>query len=309
MLWLLCALGFAGHLALSVSAAWGAALAARGAVVGIGYGERCLWASLFLVLVGTLLCLLWSFAPWGRKRPAGLLSLERDRLPQFWETLERAALFGPFPQPSRVVLVEEADAFASYDGGLPGVLAEERKLSVGLPLLYGLSLEELELVLRHELAHFRDKAGMKACSVSFELEGALNRSTHGLSQVIRKRIVDTQNVTASRVAGLCFLALCSLPLRLVFDLLVPSIAKARRELYLVMESRADAAAASAVGSEEELSSARNRVERLAKLVGSTEAQGASLLRECRRASKATGRSKATGCDWEEIDSLFQFTGN
>jgi len=276
--------------------------------------ELTLHVAAVIIFVGSFVNLLWGVTPFGRKRQSSLGDLPKGSLPEIWEILGRLGGKHAILIPNRVVLVKEANACASLHRGLVGVLSNDRKLSLGLPLLYTLNLDEIELVLSHELAHFRDRFGMRLCAISFELEGALNRTTHGFSLIIRRRIVDTQKVTALRVLGLCYLAVCTFPLRLVFDWLAPAIGRGRDRLYQIMELRADRFE----GSEE---SANQPLQRLRQLVGRidelwegslpkvSQKNHSSLSSTCKGIAKKVGRMQNEGVrlgnrlDWRELDKL------
>ena len=303
--------------------AWGASLllaayalliVSKRAVEVSSAGEFAMWGGGGALLMGSIACLLWGFIPWGRARPKHLFELARDQLPEFWAILAKLDAHNPLNVPKRVVVVEDANAYASYHGGIPGVLKNESKLGVGLPLLYALSLEELSRVLAHELAHFEDRLGMAACVLSFEIEGMINRATHGFSLWIRARIVDTQKVTIWRVASLCYFALCAIPLRLVFDWLVPLIAEARAGLYEEMEIRADMKVASREGvSRDKVEAVRRLVERLGSSAAEPDGAGkrcVDVKRLCRESAVRLGREEPkhqtdSRLAWGQLDRLVE----
>jgi Zn-dependent protease with chaperone function len=151
--------------------------------------------------------------------------------------------------PAQIFLTGEVNAYASFHRGLPGALAGDSKLTVGLPLLAGQETDELRAILAHELAHFRDAAAMRVCAVAFEIEGGLTRMTGYGSRRIRNWHLEKQRITVLSVAGLAFATLGE---QVAAALVVPlwgPCQRLRERLVIAMEFRADAAAARAVGTE------------------------------------------------------------
>jgi len=301
-------------LAFFGACAWLFFATASGISARQGSSQLILDLAVLTFLTGVIASLAWSFTPFGRSRGSFLFWLERKRIPQLQALLDQAP--PELPRPKKLAVTPELNAYASYDGGAPGVFRSSTKLSVGLPLLYFLNLQELRAILLHELAHFEDATGMRCCAIAYELEGAANRATHGISLAIRQRIVRTQRLTVLRVAGLVYFAACSLPLRLAFDLLVPALAKARGSLYAEMEERADRRTQDFQCGQAELSSlrgllqsAKGPLERVQPDLLS--ADGAKVAAACRRIAEQIGRprpaSSGNRIAWPELDALLDTT--
>jgi Zn-dependent protease with chaperone function len=67
--------------------------------------------------------------------------------------------------PSRIDVDCEVNASASLAGGTFALFRSDLALTIGLPLVAGLSLKEFAGVLAHEFGHFSQRAGMRLCFV------------------------------------------------------------------------------------------------------------------------------------------------
>jgi Zn-dependent protease with chaperone function len=65
------------------------------------------------------------------------------------------------PRPSRIEVDLQPNASASLQGGVRSLMRRRIVLTIGLPLIAGLSRRELAGVLAHELSHFAQGAGMR----------------------------------------------------------------------------------------------------------------------------------------------------
>lgn len=64
------------------------------------------------------------------------------------------------PRPATVLVDFQVNAFAAFRRGLPDLLRRRLTLSIGLPLVAGLSVRQFGGVLAHEFGHFSQGAGM-----------------------------------------------------------------------------------------------------------------------------------------------------
>lgn len=64
------------------------------------------------------------------------------------------------PRPARVLVDLQVNAFAGFRRGLPDLLRRRLTLSIGLPLVAGLSVRQFGGVLAHEFGHFSQGAAM-----------------------------------------------------------------------------------------------------------------------------------------------------
>ena len=233
--------------ALTVGAAWVEIVCLRVASAHDVAGPRMLAAGVGILLAaGVVVQGVLFWLPMGRYQPVG----ERAPGPEE-EDLKRlvgqvAKEIGARP-PARIVLTAEANAYASFHRGLPGVLAGDAKLTVGLPLLDGLEPDAMRAILAHELAHLRDVSAMRVCAIAFEIEGGLTRMTGYGSHRIRNWHLEKRRITVLSVAGL---ALATWGEQVAAALVAPVWGPCRRlweHLVATMEFRADAVAARAVG--------------------------------------------------------------
>jgi Zn-dependent protease with chaperone function len=65
------------------------------------------------------------------------------------------------PRPARIAIDCQVNASASRQGGILGVIGGDLVLTVGLPLVAGLTLKQFAGVLAHEFGHFSQGAGMR----------------------------------------------------------------------------------------------------------------------------------------------------
>jgi len=234
--------------AITVGAAWAGIVCLRVASEHEVAGPRMFAAGVGILLAaGAVVQGVLFWLPVGRHQPVG----ERALVPEEEEGLRRligqvARGIGARP-PARIFLTAEANAYASFHRGLPGVLAGDAKLTVGLPLLDGLEPDQLRAIVVHELAHLRDVCAMRVCAIAFEIEGGLTRMTGYGSRRIRNWHVEKQRITVLSVTGL---ALATLGEQVAAALVAPVWGPCRRlreHLVASMEFRADAVAARAVG--------------------------------------------------------------
>lgn len=206
----------------------------------------CLFAAAFICLgVGALGVLFWL--PLGRSQVTGERPLAPGEEEELTRLIEHVANAVGARLPARIYVTTEVNAYASFHRGLPGVIANDTKLTVGLPLLLGLEKEELTAILAHELAHLRDAGAMRVCALAFEIEGGLARMTGYSSRWWRARFREQQKMTAWGAAGLVFSTLCEGIVKAILSRWVNVGRRLREQLLATMEFRADASAARVVG--------------------------------------------------------------
>ena len=234
-------------LALTAASGWGLVYV----VDLIGDGSFGFWLGSLLfcgaaVALGILILSLLFWVPLGRHRPIEweLSEDERARLEAI--IFETAAKLEVSP-PRRIASNSDINAYASFHGGLPGLLRNEAKLSVGGPLLIGLPDAFLRPIIAHELGHLRDGAAMRAIAFSFEVEGGLKRMTGFASLSIRRWHLRNQRLTVFSIVGLAYFSLCE---EVVSAIIAPVWIPAKRlfrKVEVEMEYRADDAAAELCG--------------------------------------------------------------
>ncbi len=114
------------------------------------------------LLVGIVLVLFMIkpvFAP--RRETANPRSLDPREEPLLFAFVERVCAAVGAPAPSRIDVDSQINASASFRRGVASLVSSDLVLTLGLPLVAGLTLEQLAGVLAHEFGHFSQKAGMR----------------------------------------------------------------------------------------------------------------------------------------------------
>jgi Zn-dependent protease with chaperone function len=125
------------------------------------------WLALLFLYLGPLLVgavLLFFlvkplFAP--RSRGHKLRTLEFGEEPLLFALVTRVAQVVGAPEPRRIDVDCQVNASAGFGSLLGGLLGGDLVLTLGLPLVAGLSIEQLAGVVAHELGHFTQGAGMR----------------------------------------------------------------------------------------------------------------------------------------------------
>ncbi|HEY1067759.1 MAG TPA: M48 family metallopeptidase, partial [Pirellulales bacterium] len=137
-----------------------------GLLAMIGYG---MWKSLpipklnvFMMIAGSLLLLFLVKPLFARSvRSKAPLTLRREHEPLLFAFVDRICQAVGAPVPAEIVVDENVNAAASYSNGLFGVLSNRLTLHIGMPLVVGLSMQQLAGVLAHEFGHFSQSVGMR----------------------------------------------------------------------------------------------------------------------------------------------------
>jgi len=82
------------------------------------------------------------------------------------------------PFPARVYVDCQVNASASLKGGAVGVFGRDLDLTIGLPLVTGLSVRQLSGVLAHEFGHFAQGGGMRMTALIRGVNAWLYRVVH-----------------------------------------------------------------------------------------------------------------------------------
>jgi hypothetical protein len=99
------------------------------------------------------------FAPSSETR--GTRSLTRESEPVLFAFVDRICQAVGSPQPSRIDVDCEVNASASFRRGLLSMFGDDLVLTIGVPLVAGLSARQFAGVLAHEFGHFSQGAGMR----------------------------------------------------------------------------------------------------------------------------------------------------
>jgi Zn-dependent protease with chaperone function len=142
---------------------WLAAFHTVSAVTSLGKGPYFLFHGPMAVLAVVLLVFLLK--PFFRRRKAwgdASIELKRENEPFLFEFVEKLAKAVGAPAPARIVVDCEANAMASFDGGVLGLLQRRMTLTLGLPIVAALNVRQLAGVMGHEFGHFSQCTGMTA---------------------------------------------------------------------------------------------------------------------------------------------------
>ncbi|MDB4986822.1 MAG: hypothetical protein JWN04_2000, partial [Myxococcaceae bacterium] len=118
-----------------------------------------------LFVGGTLL--LFMIKPLFARRPPEpeRVSVTRAEQPELFALVERLCALIGAPTPGRIDVDCAVNASASFRSGLGSMLSGDLVLTIGLPLVSGLSLRQLTGVLAHEFGHFAQGSGMRVSYV------------------------------------------------------------------------------------------------------------------------------------------------
>ncbi|MBS0263163.1 MAG: M48 family metalloprotease [Planctomycetes bacterium] len=94
-------------------------------------------------------------------RESAPLKLKRTAEPFLFEYVGAICQIVGAPTPSSIRLVCEPNASASLSGGLWGVITGRMDLTIGLPLVTGMTARQLTGILAHEFGHFAQQGGMR----------------------------------------------------------------------------------------------------------------------------------------------------
>lgn len=99
------------------------------------------------------------------------LRLTRNQEPILFDFVERLCKVVGAPVPKEIHVDCQVNASASFRRGWISLLSSDLVLTIGLPLVAGLSLRQFAGVLAHEFGHFGQRAGMRLTYVVRSLNG------------------------------------------------------------------------------------------------------------------------------------------
>jgi len=138
-----------------------------------------MWGSIASVTVGvTVVLFLLKPLFAARPRSAKPFTIDRNQQPVFFAFVDRLCETVGAPKPRRVDVDTDVNASASFRGGLFSLLTRRLVLTVGLPLVSGLTVRQLGGVLAHEFGHFSQGAGMRLTYVIRSINGWFARVVH-----------------------------------------------------------------------------------------------------------------------------------
>jgi Zn-dependent protease with chaperone function len=109
--------------------------------------------------VGIVFMIKPLFAPRGQRSKS--FTLEMSDQPLLFRFVERLCHTVRAPMPRRIALDSQVNASASFRRGVWSLMGQDLVLTIGLPLVAGLSLRQFAGVLAHEFGHFAQGSGMR----------------------------------------------------------------------------------------------------------------------------------------------------
>jgi Zn-dependent protease with chaperone function len=127
---------------------------------------RNAWAMIFLYagpLIAGVTLLFFMIKPLfaGHSKARGLKALEFGREPLLFALVSRVARALRAPEPKEIILDCQVNASAGFGSFLGGLVGRNLVLTIGLPLLAGLNVQQLAGVIAHELGHFSQGTAMR----------------------------------------------------------------------------------------------------------------------------------------------------
>ena len=131
---------------------------------------------LFAYLAPLFICavlILFMLKPLIARRPRGDFghAVSPKGQPVLFAFVERLSRLVGAPRPAEIVLDCDVNASASFRRGAVSMLGSDLTLTIGLPLVAGMSLREFGGVLAHELGHFSQGLGMRLSYIIRAISG------------------------------------------------------------------------------------------------------------------------------------------
>ena len=138
----------------------------------------CSFTPLVVGLIVTAFMVKPIFARRGRQMQP--ITLNREHEPLIFAVVEQICAIVGAPLPREIRLDHHVNASAGFRRGFLSFLENDFVLTIGAPLLAGLSVKELAGVIAHEFGHFRQGAAMR-------LSYIIRRVNHWFARVIYER--------------------------------------------------------------------------------------------------------------------------
>jgi hypothetical protein len=139
--------------------------AASGVGTGRNNGRAMVMA--FMVYVAPIAIgitmVIFMFKPFFSKpgTDSGRRSLKKADEPLLFEFIERICKAVGAPQPRRIDVDCNVNASASFGSGLLSFFSSDLVLTIGMPLVAGLTMRQFGGVMAHEFGHFAQGVGMR----------------------------------------------------------------------------------------------------------------------------------------------------
>ena len=96
-----------------------------------------------------------------RVRSQANLTLQRQENPDLFEFVDRVALLVGAPQPRQICVDTQSNASAGFRRGWLSFFGNDLTLTIGMPLVANLTVQQFAGVLAHEFGHFSQGGGMR----------------------------------------------------------------------------------------------------------------------------------------------------
>ncbi|MEV6669721.1 M48 family metallopeptidase [Streptomyces sp. NPDC051162] len=107
--------------------------------------------------------------------------------PELWRTVRSLAERSGTRPPDEILLTGDVNAAVSEDARLLGLLPGRRRLHIGMPLLIGLTEQQLRSVIAHELAHYGN-ADTRLAGITLRGRDSVLRTVAAFQEQEQKRI-------------------------------------------------------------------------------------------------------------------------
>lgn len=150
--------------------------------IGVGQGKPQGQAVMFYLapIVAGAILLLFMIKPLFARSAKDFRkrSLDPEREPVLFAFVERVCTAVGAPVPKRIDVDCEVNASASFRRGVWSMFGNDMVLTIGLPLVAGLNLQQFAGVLAHEFGHFSQGAGMRLTYLVRSISWWLTRAVY-----------------------------------------------------------------------------------------------------------------------------------
>jgi Zn-dependent protease with chaperone function len=160
------------YMALVALAGWGVvwyALNGWALLAGVGLKARIIAYITPLFAGATVVFFLIKPLLFRQHDDDGQVPLDPEDEPLLFEFVRRTALAVGAPVPREIYLDHRVNASASFRRGLLSLFSNDLVLTLGVPLVAGMTVSQVAGVLAHEFGHFGQRAGMRLTYVIYSV--------------------------------------------------------------------------------------------------------------------------------------------
>jgi len=114
-----------------------------------------------------------------RRTKTSTIELDPDQEPILENFVERICEAVRAPTPQSIAVDTQVNASASFDGGILGFIIGDLRLTIGLPLIAGMSVQSVGGILAHEFGHFSQGGGMRLTFIIRMINNWFTRVVYG----------------------------------------------------------------------------------------------------------------------------------